>query len=210
MARTAADPTQNYLRQLKHELRGIPRRRKRELLDEIRNHLETSLAERPAADDAEIRQLIERVGDPREIAAEERAALGEPHIRVGWKEISALILLPIGGVIVPLVGWIVGAVLLWSSTIWTLRDKLIGTLVLPGGLASAFSFGFYLSGENGTTCTTRLETLNGAEVVREQCSSGVSGAKAILLWTIWVVLILVPIASTLYLVVRMRRREAPA
>ncbi|MBE3088197.1 MAG: hypothetical protein IMZ71_03665 [Chloroflexi bacterium] len=27
--------------------------------------------------------------------------------------------------------------LLWNSRIWTLRDKVIGTLVLPGGLASA-------------------------------------------------------------------------
>jgi hypothetical protein len=36
-----------------------------------------------------------------------------------------------------LVGWLVGVVLLWSSTVWTLRDKLIGTLVIPGGLATA-------------------------------------------------------------------------
>ena len=209
MTRMMADPTHDYLRQLKRELRGLPRRRKRELLDEIRSHLETTLRERPAADEAEIRHLIERVGDPREIAAEERAALGEPHIRVGWKEIGALVLLPIGGVIVPFIGWIVGAVLLWWSAIWTIRDKLIGTLVLPGGLLFAFSFGFFLSSENGTSCTSRFETVNGREVVREQCTSGLTGSRAILLWSVWVLLILVPIASTLYLVLRLRRREAP-
>ena len=32
-----------------------------------------------------------------------------------------------------LIGWLVGVVLLWTSKIWTLRDKLIGTLVVPGG-----------------------------------------------------------------------------
>ena len=34
----------------------------------------------------------------------------------------------------PLV-WLVGVVLLWRSRAWTARDKLIGTLLIPGGLA---------------------------------------------------------------------------
>jgi hypothetical protein len=36
----------------------------------------------------------------------------------------------------------VGVVLLWISDAWTTRDKIIGTLVLPGGLAGALSVGF--------------------------------------------------------------------
>jgi hypothetical protein len=32
------------------------------------------------------------------------------------------------------VGWIVGLVLLWSSPTWRLREKLLGTLLIPGGL----------------------------------------------------------------------------
>jgi len=32
------------------------------------------------------------------------------------------------------IGWVVGAVLLWTSPSWRTRDKLIGTFVVPGGL----------------------------------------------------------------------------
>ncbi|MDX6315571.1 MAG: hypothetical protein QOF44_5035, partial [Streptomyces sp.] len=33
------------------------------------------------------------------------------------------------------IGWVVGLVLLWSSRRWTPIDKLLGTLLVPGGLA---------------------------------------------------------------------------
>ena len=46
-------------------------------------------------------------------------------------------LLLAGGVIVPVVGWVAGAVMLLASRRWTLRDKLAGLLVWPGGLAVA-------------------------------------------------------------------------
>jgi hypothetical protein len=46
-------------------------------------------------------------------------------------------LLLAGGVIIPVAGWVVGAVMLLGSRRWTLRDKLAGLLVWPGGLAVA-------------------------------------------------------------------------
>jgi hypothetical protein len=46
-------------------------------------------------------------------------------------------LLLVGGVILPVVGWVAGAVMLLASRRWTFRDKLIGLLVWPGGLALA-------------------------------------------------------------------------
>ena len=47
--------------------------------------------------------------------------------RRGGREWTTVALLPLV--------WVVGVVLLWRSRAWTLRDKLIGTLVVPGGLA---------------------------------------------------------------------------
>jgi hypothetical protein len=44
-------------------------------------------------------------------------------------------LLLVGGVIVPVAGWVVGAIMLLVSRRWTIRDKLVGLLVWPGGLA---------------------------------------------------------------------------
>lgn len=54
--------------------------------------------------------------------------------RVGAREVAAVPLLLIGGVVLPVIGWIFGVALLWSSPCWTRRDKLVGTFMLPGGL----------------------------------------------------------------------------
>ena len=54
-------------------------------------------------------------------------------------EIGAQVLLTLGSV-VSWVGWLGGVLLLWTSDRWTRRDKLVGTLVLPGGLAAAWWF----------------------------------------------------------------------
>jgi hypothetical protein len=48
-----------------------------------------------------------------------------------------VVLILVGGVIVPVAGWMAGAVMLLASRRWTVRDKLIGLLVWPGGLALA-------------------------------------------------------------------------
>jgi hypothetical protein len=48
----------------------------------------------------------------------------------------AVSLLLAGGLLL-VVGWFVGVVLLWRSGIFTLQDKVIGTLVLPGGVLPA-------------------------------------------------------------------------
>jgi hypothetical protein len=39
----------------------------------------------------------------------------------------------VGGFFLPIVGWIVGAYLLWSSAVWSRTEKLIGTLATPVG-----------------------------------------------------------------------------
>lgn len=49
-------------------------------------------------------------------------------------EVAALWLLLIGGIILPVLGWIIGVIILWASERWTRRDKLMGTFLVPGGL----------------------------------------------------------------------------
>jgi hypothetical protein len=46
-----------------------------------------------------------------------------------------IVVLLFGGFVF-LVGWIVGLIMLWSSRRWTTLEKLIGTLVLPGGIVA--------------------------------------------------------------------------
>jgi hypothetical protein len=50
--------------------------------------------------------------------------------------VGQVILLPLGGFAFG-VGWLVGLVLWWSSRLWTTREKLIGTLIVTGGIATA-------------------------------------------------------------------------
>ena len=50
----------------------------------------------------------------------------------GWMEVGALIMLLIGGIVIPIFGWVIGVVLLWVSNAWNVRDKIIGTVVCPG------------------------------------------------------------------------------
>ena len=42
-------------------------------------------------------------------------------------------LLPFGGVVIPVAGWFVGLYFLWSSPVWTPFEKVMATLVLPFG-----------------------------------------------------------------------------
>jgi hypothetical protein len=73
--------------------------------------------------------VLERLGDPAEIAADARERFGVQTAKPAtpWLEVIALVLL-----VIPFLGWVVGVVLVWLSRLWTTRDKLIGTL---GGMS---------------------------------------------------------------------------
>src|SRR5262249_15039185 len=150
-----------YFRRLDAELADLPRARRSEIVAEIREHVDAALEESPGASEGDVRNILERIGDPSEVAAEARERFGIRPLRAGAMEVFALILIPIGGIVVPVVGWIVGVALLWASRVWTTRDKWIGTLVVPGGLAGVFYATFLfghavtcITGQDGTeTCT---------------------------------------------------------
>ena len=134
----------DYLKRLKKAAAILPRVRRNELVGEIESHLSEAL---PAgASEAEALNVLERLGEPADIVAE--AGTGQAPVGAGLNEWLAIPLLLVG-VSLFIVGWFVGVVLLWRSRIWTLRDKLIGTLVLPGGLASATFIFASLSGNLG-------------------------------------------------------------
>lgn len=116
----------DYLKRLRRAARPLPRARRKELLDEIATHI----AEARAAGGVPLRVVLDELGDPAEIAA--AAGAGQRADRLGWQETVTVILLLAGGFIF-VIGWLVGLVLLWSSPGWRWPDKLLGTLVWPGG-----------------------------------------------------------------------------
>ena len=97
--------------------------------------------------------MLERLGPPGDIVEAERPLAHGSTDRRSWREWAAVILLPLGGFAFG-VGWLVGLVLLWSSRLWTTRDKLIGTLIVPGGIATALLV-VVLTAPSGTVARSR-------------------------------------------------------
>jgi uncharacterized membrane protein len=186
---------EHYLHDLDGELRDLPANRRRELLEEIREHIGEALAEIPDDEEAGVRNVLERVGEPAVIAEEARRRFGIRRVKPGIREILALILLPIGGFLW-LIGWVVGAILLATSEVWTSREKVIGLLVVPGGLLPAFLFGLMPS----RLCS---ETIENGRVVSESCTGGMPAWVA---YPHFAVLVIGPIWAVFFLASRMNRR----
>jgi len=55
-------------------------------------------------------------------------------------EILAVVMLTVGSLI-PVLGWAVGVILLWSSGRWRPSEKLLGSLIVPGGPGMALLLG---------------------------------------------------------------------
>jgi hypothetical protein len=198
MTTTVDTLVDRYLTDLAAELRDLPANRRRELLDEVSEHIAEARATLDAESEAAIRTVLERLGDPADIAAEARERFGLPakptNQATPWLEVIALVVL-----VIPFLGWVVGVVLVWLSRLWTTRDKLIGTL---GGLswvvaglgtimAEALSVPLSASGS---------DTPVGAPHLVE--STGPSAIEVILVVAPFVL----PIAAAIYLGIRLRGR----
>ncbi len=192
----------DYLKRLKKAARYLPRSRRNELIEEIEAHLSEAL---PAdAGEAEALNVLERLGEPEQIVAEAKPGSGE---RAGIREWLAIPLLLFGGFAL-MIGWCVGVALLWNSRIWTTRDKLIGTFVVPGGLAMVFflaALPISSSSSSSTavvTCTTRsggkCDNVAGSSVSHSG-TSHVWGVTAL------IALLVLPFLTSAYLTWRANR-----
>lgn len=140
----------DYLNKLAAAAAGLPADRRAELFEEISLHIAearavqatAAVAIRPAVAD-----VLERLGPPEDIvraaaddtetdATAAAPAPAAPRRRV--LAIGTVILLLLGGLLIGL-GWIAGVAMLWTSARWRTSDKLLGTLVWPGGFVAILS-----------------------------------------------------------------------
>lgn len=132
---------EEYLGRLQAAAWPISGQRRAELVDEVREHIEAGLAEAGSRDETTVRNVLERLGPPEEIVAAEvpaaaTAAAGsavvaaERHSAFGGIEIAALVLLVIGGWLIPYVGTLLALVFVWASRKWTSREKVIATVIV--------------------------------------------------------------------------------
>jgi HAAS len=184
-----------YLQQVRREGRDLPGDRLAELMLDLEEHLSTAI---PAdASEENARETLARFGDPREIIAAERPEVIVTTERRGTREWAAVFLLLFGFIALG-VGWFAGVFLLWRSRAWTTRDKLIGTLVLPGGLLLTVPLLLLAFGRSHKAMCIHY----GATLVR--CTSGPSSGPSTLGSIALVLLALTPIATAVYLARRAR------
>ena len=185
---------ETYMGRLEDELRDLPRSRRAEIVGEIREHID----EADPVGEVEMREVLERLGDPEDIAAEARERFGITNERrMGLQEIFAVILLAIGGILFPVIGWIIGVALLWGSSAWDRRDKWVGTLVFPGGLSLPL---LLLLGGFGS-----YECFSSGDGERMICPDEPSGLEKALAGGAVVLIVLGTIFTAIYLSRRARR-----
>jgi hypothetical protein len=144
----------------------------------------------------------------------------------GAHEIITVVLLLVGGIVVPVIGWVVGVVLLWSSPRWQTKDKLLGTLVWPGGLAAPFGLlalgglfaastsiaqtcGGMLNSAAATPISVSAVTSGGQHVVQHLALASCTSTGATTSWPVIVlivILLVLAIGGPIFTAIRLLRR----
>jgi uncharacterized membrane protein len=217
MSTTPDKLVERYLKHLEVELDDLPRDRRREIVDEIAGHIAEARSGLEHESEADVRNILEGLGDPTDIAedARERFDVEPPWpapaqpFKPGALEIGALVLLLIGGLLIPLFGWVIGVILLWISNAWNVRDKIIGTLFVPGGLAlPVFLLLFAATGSGaGFSCGPVISDTG--KTFPSPCPDSGSSSSFFKIAAA-IVLCLIPIMTTAYLAYRLRRQPAAA
>lgn len=120
-----------YLTDLESALSDLPPAQRQSIVEEIADHIREARSKLGADDEAGLRQILDRLGNVNEI----REAAGG-HAVPTTRKIDRFVpwILLFGGFVFAF-GWIAGVILLWLSPTWRVGDKLLGTLVVPGGLS---------------------------------------------------------------------------
>ncbi|HEX8080338.1 MAG TPA: hypothetical protein VF557_09015 [Jatrophihabitans sp.] len=161
-----------YLDRLDRCAAVLPTDQRTELVEEISRHIADAMAIGQVRTEADMRTMLDRLGEPEEIVAAARAdagatpgfTLSPPYIgeapvalrapTTTWEGITVA-LLTIGS-IVPVIGWLAGVAMLWTSTRWRPGEKVLGTLIMPLGPAAVIWFA--LIPVSSESCTGGTET----------------------------------------------------
>jgi hypothetical protein len=123
----------SYLGRVRKAARHLPRGRHEWVMAQVGDRLAEAL-EGSAADGRPTSAVLASFGQPRDVVL---AIDGHvPGTEARWMEFVAVLLVLVAAVIWR-PAWLVGVVLLWVSPRWRWPDKLLATVVWPGGLLVA-------------------------------------------------------------------------
>jgi hypothetical protein len=203
MTTDTRDLVATYIDQLESALRSLSPGRRSELIEEIRDHIADAIEALPPGDPGAVAEMLARLGSPAEIAAEAGAQVLRPDPPSRLDAFVPWVVL-LGGFLFA-VGWVAGIVMLWSSSTWRLRDKLLACFVWPGGLAGVVLFAGLGAAEVGSTCASPASTTAGSHTGTVGSCSG-SALPAAVSIGLAVVAFAAPIVVAIHLE-RVRRRR---
>jgi uncharacterized membrane protein len=135
----------DYLGALEEELRGLSPSDRAEIILELREHYEEARRELVDPTEADLRNIVERLGPPAEIAAEARQRLGVtvPTAESGPASVApptppqtaAAGALEIAALILWVLWWPIGVILMALSPRWTRQEKAMALVVELGVFA---------------------------------------------------------------------------
>ena len=181
-----------YLARLERAAQVLGTERRSELLAEIRGHIDDARSESDESE-AGVRALLDRLGSPEEIvavAAEgdqgaegNRSAVVRDQLagppRSMTLEIWAVLLLTVGSIVLPVIGWLVGVVLMWSSDRWRPREKILGTAVIPGGIGIYVLFLFFATTVETCFSASGADQAGGSTTSINTCDTSTSWTDVI-------------------------------
>lgn len=182
----ASQLVDSYMRRLEVELADVPTEERHEILDEIRGHIAEERRVMVNESDADLMNLLDRIGNPADIAAEARGgeygrrSATAPR-RSGTLEVLALAL--------TILAWPAGVVLLWTSRAWTTREKVLGTLIPPGGYPGVLLV---------------MSTFHWFVAMSHAGPRWVQVTVGAVLFTISLLLLVAPLGTCIYLATRLR------
>jgi uncharacterized membrane protein len=190
---------EGYVARLSAAAGDLPKSARQELVDDMRSHIAEARAREPEETDAAVMNILDRLGEPATVVADARDRLGirppQPY-RPGFLEIAAVILVPFF--------WPVGVILLWISPAWKVPDKIIGTLLPPGGYLGVFSFGLAVASiQTAGSCPTATDPTGQG---MNSCGAplGQSAFDVALSIVVAIVVYALPLITAAYLAVRVR------
>jgi hypothetical protein len=123
----------SYLGRVRKAARHVPRGRREWVMAQVGDRLAEAL-EGTEAGSRPMSAVLASFGQPRDVVL---AIDGHvPGTEARWMEFAAVLLVLVGAVLWR-PAWLIGVVFLWASPRWRWPDKLIATVVWPGGLLVA-------------------------------------------------------------------------
>jgi hypothetical protein len=141
MSMSATDQlVSDYLGRLRMATADLPTSEREELVANIAEHIAASMEELDRSDEAAVRTILDRLGDPAVIATEARGQSSQPGTSPpggqgpGWLEWGGVAMLGIGSYVLPVIGTVAGLIMVSMSRWWSTRQKVVAALLSLAGV----------------------------------------------------------------------------